>query len=76
MVARDATKSLVLISFQFCPRSSLAVPRLQSAMTGAAQPGKNPGNVSIITISDIGERYFEFYKRLPQRKTPFVMGGE
>jgi hypothetical protein len=43
MVARDGTRSLVLISFQFCPRSSLAVPQLQSATTGAAQPGKIPG---------------------------------
>jgi hypothetical protein len=33
-------------------------------------------NVNVITISDIGERYFEFYKRLPQRKTPLVIGGE
>jgi hypothetical protein len=32
--------------------------------------------LSIIIISDIRERYFEFYKRLPQRKTPFVFGGE
>jgi hypothetical protein len=33
-------------------------------------------NVTVIIISDIRERYFEFYKRLPQRKTPSVIGGE
>jgi len=33
-------------------------------------------NVAVIIISDIRERYFEFYKRLPQRKAPHVIGGE
>lgn len=81
MVARNETGRL----FSFHSSLSL-VPvflSLQSCCSAAPErhdrccpAGTNPGNVSIITISDIGERYFEFYKRLPQRKTPFVMGGE
>jgi hypothetical protein len=33
-------------------------------------------NIDIIRFSDISERYFEFYNRLSQRKTPSVVGGE
>jgi hypothetical protein len=84
MVAHDQTSSLVPFHSS---RSSLSfvpvLPSLQSCCSGAPErhdrrgpAGKNPRNLGIITISDIGERYFEFYKRLPQRKTSRVMGGE
>jgi hypothetical protein len=84
MVAHDQTGSLVFISLQSSQslfRSSFALApvllfRAPERHDRRGPAGKNPRNLGIITISDIGERYFEFYKRLPQRKTSRVLGGE